>query len=152
MAIQLHLKLVTPERVLFEEDFDSLTVDTAIGQITILPSHAPLVSALVPGEMVVRKDNKESYVYVAGGFVTVERGNKVVILADAAEHHYEIDEKRAEAAKVRAEKILKESAMSAEEVAETEAALVRSIARLNIVRRRAHRRGHVPGEQVETIQ
>ena len=149
---KLHLKLVTPEKVVFEEEFDSLTMDTAMGQITILPNHAPLVSALAAGEIVVRKDKKESYVYVAGGFVTVEKGSKVIILADAAEHHYEIDEQRAIEAKARAEKALKESTMSAEEVAETEAALVRSIARLNIVRRRSHRRGHVPGDNPETIQ
>ena len=148
----LHLKLVTPEKVIFEEDFESITLDTSTGQVTILPNHAPLVSQLVPGELMARKKGEERYLHLSGGFLTVEPDSKVVILADAAEHIFEIDEARAKVAMERARKALSEERLSAEEIAETEAALGRSLARLNIVRRRAMKHGRKRGEHPETIQ
>lgn len=137
--------------MVFEEEFDSLTVDTALGQITILPQHAFLVSALVPGELIARKDGGEQFVHISGGFLTVEPGSRVTILADAAERIHELDEKRAQEAVARAKRALAEEKMSAEEVAETEAALSRSLSRLQIVRRHGRRSRSVPGQDVETI-
>src|SRR3989344_887707 len=113
----LHLKLVTPEKVIFEEDFESITLDTSTGQVTILPNHAPLVSQLVPGELMARKKGEERYFHLSGGFLTVEPDSKVVILADAAEHIFEIDEARAKVAMERARKALSEERLSAEEIA-----------------------------------
>ena len=94
--------------MVFEEEFDSLTVDTALGQITILPQHAFLVSALVPGELIARKDGGEQFVHISGGFLTVEPGSRVTILADAAERIHELDEKRAQEAVARAKRALAE--------------------------------------------
>jgi F-type H+-transporting ATPase subunit epsilon len=145
MANKVNLKLVTPERVVFEDAFDSVALETDLGQITIMPHHAPLVAKLMPGEMVVKNGGQENYLHVAGGFVTVEAGSQVILLADAAEHDYEIDEQRAREARERAQKALRESSVSAEEVAAAEAALARSLTRLRVVKRRAQKSGHGAG-------
>jgi F-type H+-transporting ATPase subunit epsilon len=132
----LHLKLVTPERVIFEEEFESITLETESGQITILPDHAPLVTTLLPGEFVVRKGKNEKIAHINGGFATISEGNSVVVLADGADHLNEIDEEEEERAVERARKALEEEQMSSEEVAETEAAILRGLSKLNVVRRR----------------
>lgn len=136
----LHLKLVTPERVIFEEEFESITLETESGQITILPDHAPLVTTLPPGEFVVRKGKDENIAHISGGFATISEGNNVVVLADGADHLDEIDEEEEEKAVERARKVLEEEQMSSEEVAETEAAILRGLSKLNVVRRRRSRR------------
>lgn len=138
--MSLHLHLVTPERTVLKEELDSLSVPTTMGQITILPGHIPLVATLVSGELSAKKAGEEHPIHVAGGFLEVKPNNEIVILADAAEHHYEIDEARAEAAKTQAEKRLKEEKLSEEEYAVVAAQLERNLTRLNIARKHAHRR------------
>jgi F-type H+-transporting ATPase subunit epsilon len=138
---QIHLQLVTPQRQVLDEEIDSLTCPTKMGEITILPHHVPLVATLATGELVARsKGGLEHNIHVAGGFVEVKDGNKVVVLADAAEHHHEIDEAEAEAAKLRAEETLKQSNISQEEYALAAASLERSLSKLNLVRKYRHRR------------
>jgi F-type H+-transporting ATPase subunit epsilon len=111
-----------------------------MGEITILPNHAALVATLATGELVARtKGGQEHNIHVAGGFVEVKDGNKIIILADGAEHHHEIDELEAEAAKQRAEETLKQSNISGEEYALAAAALERSVSKLHIVRKYRHR-------------
>ena len=78
----------------------------------------------------------------------VDKDNQVVVLADAAEHHYEIDQERAQEAKTRAQDALKQTQMSGEEYAKVAASLERSLARLNIARKRAHRKTPISGEGV----
>jgi len=137
---QISLKLVTPERTILQESYDSISCPTTLGQITILPSHVPLVATLVAGELVARTGQTEKNLHVAGGFVEVRPDNQVVILADAAEHFFEIDEARAEAAKRKAENILKSNVQSDEEFAQAAAMLERSLARIQIARKHSHRR------------
>ena len=132
----LDLKLVTPERVLFEEEFESVTLETEMGQITILPNHAPLVATLKPGEFITKKGAQEKFVHISGGFVRVAEDGSVLVLADAAEHLEEIDEEKEKEAIERARKALSEEQMSSEEIAETEAALLHSLSKINIYRRR----------------
>lgn len=132
----IHFKLVTPEKILLEKELASLSCPTTMGQITILPNHAPLIATLVAGELVAKTGSEEFSVHVAGGFVEVHPGGNVSVLADAAEHDFEISEQRAEEAKKRAEEALKrQSQMSEEEYAKVAASLERSLARLKIVRR-----------------
>jgi F-type H+-transporting ATPase subunit epsilon len=146
----LKFQLVTPEKTLLNEEMDSLSVPTEMGQITLLPGHIPLVANLVAGELIARSKAGENFIHVAGGFLEVRPGNEVVILADAAEHHYEIDVKLAEAAKAQAEETMKQRGnLSDEEYARVAVSLERSLSRLNIARKHAHRRkGPVTSEGV----
>ncbi|MDE2312293.1 MAG: ATP synthase F1 subunit epsilon [Patescibacteria group bacterium] len=137
---KIHFQLVTPERTVLEEELDSLSCPTELGQITILPSHVPLVATITPGELIARAGEKEHSIAVSGGFVEIRPNNQVIVLADAAEHYYEIDTKRAEEAVKRAQVAMKEKAMSAEEYARVAASLQQSLSRLNIARKHSHRR------------
>ncbi len=145
----LHLQLVTPERVVLEEDLTSLSCPTRLGEITILPNHAPLVAELAPGELTARTAREEHYIHVAGGFVEVRPDSAVTVLADAAEHFYEIDAALAEQARERAKEKLAGVRLSEQEYAQVAASLERSLSRLKIVRKHAHRRkSPVTGEGV----
>ena len=137
----LTFRLVTPEKTVLEKELASITCNTDMGQITILPGHVPLVASLVAGELHAKTETDEFFLYVAGGFVEVKPANQVVILADDAEHHYAIDVEKAAEAKKRAEELLKERQLSGREHAKVSAALQQSLARLYVARKHAHRRG-----------
>jgi F-type H+-transporting ATPase subunit epsilon len=98
----LRLELVTPERLAFAEDVDMVVVPGIDGQLGILPHHTPLITALGVGELKVRQGGTEQIFGVSGGFVEV-RPDRVVVMADLAEHSDEIDEARAVEARRRAE-------------------------------------------------
>lgn len=136
----INFQLVTPEKTVLSQELASLSCPTEMGQITILPHHAALVASLAPGELHARTEKDDFYLYVSGGFVEVKNDGKVIVLADAAEHHYEIDAQKEEEAKARAEKTMKEAKASSQEYAQVAAALERSLARLNVARKHAHRK------------
>ena len=92
---KLNLKLITPARTLLEQPVDAVTMDTRDGQITVLANHAPLVSILKPGELVVRDQGKETPIACSGGLIEIF-ANNLVILADSAEHLSEIELEQAE--------------------------------------------------------
>lgn len=98
----MRLEIVTAERVVYSEDVDVLVAPGIDGQLGILPNHAPLLTALQPGEIRVVKDGADSFMAIRGGFMEVMT-NHVTILADAAERAEEIDVERAEAAMRRAQ-------------------------------------------------
>ncbi|MCL5666703.1 MAG: ATP synthase F1 subunit epsilon [Patescibacteria group bacterium] len=146
---KIHFQLVTPERTLLNQELDSLSCPSKLGQLTILPNHIPLVANLVPGELIARSEGKENYVYVTGGFIEIRPHNQVIVLADAAEHHYEIDEQQAQEALRRAKKAMAETKRSAEEYAAVAASLEKSLVRLHVARKRAHTRtAPITGEGV----
>ena len=130
----MRLEIVTAERTVYSDDVDVLVAPGIAGELGILPRHAPLLTALRPGEIRIVKDGDESFMAVSGGFLEV-MNNKVTILADTAEQADEIDLERAEEAIRRAEERIAsrgadmdlEGAMSA---------LRRSRARVGIARRR----------------
>jgi F-type H+-transporting ATPase subunit epsilon len=128
------LDIVTAERVVFSDDVDVVVAPGVEGQLGILPHHAPLMTMLSPGELLVRKGGEEFSLAISGGFLEV-RPDRVIVLADAAERAEEIDIARAEAAKRRAEERLAEHAPGLD-AAQAEAALRRSLARLKVVERR----------------
>ena len=104
----LRLEIITAERiVLTEEMVDSVRVPGADGVVGILPRHAPLMTTLAPGELIMRKGEEEESFFVTGGFLEV-RDNQVAVLADASERAEEIDIARAEEARHRAEEALSE--------------------------------------------
>jgi F-type H+-transporting ATPase subunit epsilon len=134
----LSLQIITPERIVFEEEgVESVTVPGSEGEMTILPSHAPLMSGLQPGPLVFRKGGVETDVALSGGFIEVLE-NRVIVLADTAERSDEIDAARAEEARQRAAARLatREGEM---DIAMVMAALDRAQARLRVVERRRRR-------------
>ena len=143
----LNLQIITPERIVFvEDDVDSVTLPGADGELTILPSHAPLMTGLQPGPLTLRKGGEEVDVALSGGFLEV-RDDRVIILADTAERSDEIDAARAEEARERAAAQLasREGLM---DIAFVTAALNRAQARLRVVERRRRSRpptGQPPG-------
>ena len=128
------LEIVTAERMVFSDEVSALIAWGVEGQLGILPHHAPLMTMLQPGDLMIRKDKEEEYLAISGGFLEV-RPDKVIILADACERVDEIDIARAEEAKKRAQETLKAGPLTVDAAA-AEAALRRSIARLKVAERK----------------
>ncbi len=129
----LHLKIVTPEKLIFEEDVDSVLVPSAEGELGILPHHTNLMAKLSPGELKIKKSGKIESLASGGGFLEMSN-NTLTILTDLAVKEGDIDEKAVEAAKKRAEEALEEK-LSAEEYAATLAIIEKATAQLRIKRR-----------------
>jgi F-type H+-transporting ATPase subunit epsilon len=141
----IKLEIVTAERQVFSGDVTTIIAEGTEGQMTILPKHAPLITMLAPGELVIRKDGDEQYLVISGGFMEV-MPDKVIVLADACERSDEIDLDRAVAAKQRAEERLKVLTPELDQ-SRAEAALRRSIARLRVAEKRRRMPGYRPGGQ-----
>ncbi len=136
---KLSVEIITGERVVYEEsDVDMVVAPGADGALGILPSHAPLFTLMSLGEMRVVKGGEEQSLAVFGGFLEVSNDH-IRILADAAERAEEIDVDRAEEARERAESRKTEGGQATEEMMRAEAAMRRSMVRLQISRRRRGR-------------
>jgi F-type H+-transporting ATPase subunit epsilon len=134
----IRLEIITAERVIYSDDVNAVIAPGIEGVLGILPHHAPLMTILQPGELIIRKGQEETILCVTGGFLEV-RPDKVIILADASEYCEEIDIERAEAAKKRAEERLKTSPEGLDH-ARAEAALRRSIIRIKVAQQRRKRK------------
>ena len=134
MAATLRLEIVTPEAVIYSEDVHMVTLPGVEGQIGIYPQHVRLITQVVPGEVIVNKNGQESSIAVGEGLVEVN-ATSVAIVTDMAIHADHIDEAKVEEARKRAEARLQEK-ISDEEVASVNASLARSLAQLNVKRRR----------------
>ncbi len=132
------LIIATPEREVYRDTVDSVTLPTVDGEITVLARHIPLSTILKPGALVIRKGNEEKPHAVGGGFIEVQ-GDKLTVLADTAEHIEEIDEARAQEAIERAKKLKEQLRTDHVEYAGLAAKLERDVARLHVVRRYRHR-------------
>lgn len=131
---QLQFKIVTPERVVFEDTVDSVSLPTVEGEITVLPHHVPLVALLQAGVLRIKKGSEETPLAVSSGVIEVD-GKRVVVLADTAERADELEEEKIEKAREAAKKLMEEKRGDAEGFAEATAALERELARLKIVKR-----------------
>ncbi len=109
MSDTLHLQIVTPDKLLVREDADAVQMPGKNGYLGILPGHAPLITELMTGELSYTERGTTHYIAISWGFAEV-LPDKVTILADSAERAEEIDVKRAEEAKARAEEALREGA------------------------------------------
>lgn len=136
MAKTLKLQIVTPEGIAYSEDVEMVGLRSVDGQIGILPNHVRLMTQMVPGEMLVRKEGRDQFLAVGEGLVEVT-GDHVAIATDMAVAAESIDEAIAEEARRRAEARLRDK-ISDEEVASVNAALARSLAQLHVKRRRRH--------------
>lgn len=130
---QLHLKIVTPEKLLVDEEVSQVNVSTEQGEIGILPHHANLMAKLEPGELVIKKNGKTEHLAVGDGFLQVT-DNILTVMTDLATYATDIDERAVEEAKKRAEQALSQT-LSDEEYAETLANLEKSLAQLHVKRR-----------------
>ena len=106
MADTLELEIVTPDKMLVKELADEVTIPGKAGDIGVLPGHAPLITELTIGEIAYKRSGKTEHLAVAWGFAEV-LPDKVTILAQTAERASEIDVKRAQEAKSRAEEALR---------------------------------------------
>lgn len=130
----IHLNIITAERVVLSEDVDIVIAPGTLGELGILPRHAPLVTGLLPGDLRYRKGGEAFDMCITGGFMEV-LPHRVIVLADAAERAEEIDVARAEAARERAlARVSEKSAMI--DSARARAALTRATARLKVARKR----------------
>jgi F-type H+-transporting ATPase subunit epsilon len=105
---KMSLSIVTPERIVYEDEVDSVSVMTDMGEVTILKDHIPLVANLRAGELRLTKDGLEQFMVASTGFLEVRPGNKIVILADTAERAEELEIEKIEEARARARKLLEE--------------------------------------------
>lgn len=136
MSIQV--EIVTPRRELFNGEVQMVTLPGVEGQMGVMGQHAPLLTILDIGEIILHRTGEEpDYIAVTGGVVEV-RPDKVIILARSAERADEIDIARAEAALKRAEE--SRQSRPAEERRPVELALRRSQVRLKVAQRRRARR------------
>lgn len=133
MPSTLKLEIVTPEAVAYSEDVDMVTLPGVEGEMGIYPMHVPLMTQIVPGEIIVRQGGQESFLAVGEGFVEI-MPDRVSILTDMAMQATSIDESHAEQARARAEARLREK-LSDEEIAAVEGALARATVQLQVKRR-----------------
>ncbi|MCK9378055.1 MAG: F0F1 ATP synthase subunit epsilon [Syntrophobacterales bacterium] len=131
---QLLLDVVTPDRLVLSTEADVVVCPGVEGQFGVLPGHIPFLSALAIGEMYYRKGGQIEYLAVAGGFAEVT-GEKVTIVAEAAEKGREIDVERARRALERAEKRLAASKTEVIDWTRAEAAMRRSLVRAKVAGR-----------------
>lgn len=134
MASTLKLEIVTPEGTSYHDNVELVTLPGVEGQLGVLPHHVRLMTRLVPGEMLIRKEGHDDFVAIGAGLVEIT-GDRVAIATDMAISAANIDEARAEEARQRAAARLREK-ISSEEVASVNAALARSLAQLRVKRRR----------------
>jgi F-type H+-transporting ATPase subunit epsilon len=132
---KLLLEIVTPESRTFSEEVDMVVLPGVEGELGILPLHVPLMTRLLPGEVRIMQDQKETDLVVGTGFVEVTQ-TKVSILTDMAMSDTEVDEAAAEVAVNRAKEALQNKDLSSEEISEIEGAIARSLAQLRFKKRR----------------
>ena len=135
----IRLDVVTAERMVYSDSVDMVVAPGFEGQLGILPHHTPLMTALLPGELRIKKGGEEVSLVISGGFLEV-RPDKVVVLADTAERADEIDVERAEAARRRAQERLSQERELGIDGARAEASLRRSLARLRVAETARRRR------------
>jgi F-type H+-transporting ATPase subunit epsilon len=130
----LRLEIITPQEIAFCEDVHMVTLPAIEGEMGVYPNHVRLITQIVPGEIVVNKDGADRFLAVGEGLVDIS-ADRVSIVTDMAIPAEKIDEAKLEEARARAEARLREK-ISDEEVATVNASLARSLAHLQIKRRR----------------
>jgi F-type H+-transporting ATPase subunit epsilon len=130
MADTFQLEIVTPEKLVVKDDAEEMQIPGKNGYLGILPGHAPLITELAVGEISYRKGAETHFLAVAWGFAEV-LPDRVTILAETAERAEEIDVKRAEEAKQRAEERL-QSGKTETDYGRAQSSLQRAETRLDV--------------------
>lgn len=132
------LKIVTPDKVIYEGETNGVTLPTVEGQITVLPGHIPIISAIKSGELKIKHGGgNEEYFSITRGVAEVD-GQSITILTDAAEKAEEIDVKRAEEAKAKAKELMAKVRAGEEGYTEAVAQMERALSRIRIAKKRRH--------------
>mgnify|MGYP001586348723 CR=1 FL=1 len=137
----LNLKIVTPERVLFEGEVTQVTLPSSSGQITILPHHITLISSLTAGEIRYQAEHQEGFIAIEGGFVEIVP-HGLVVLADAGQMASEIDDTKVRQAIERAQKALETTGIQDRNYEMLRALIERETSKLNVSRKFKERGGH----------
>ena len=134
MAETLRLRVVTPQRLLLDEEADEVTAPGTVGEFGVLPNHITFLSSLEPGRLTYKRSGQARTLAVGGGFAEVV-DNVMTVLADSAEFANEIDIERARVGLRAAEESLKTLAVNDPAFAEAQAARQRAQARLEVAGR-----------------
>ena len=135
----IRLEIVTPERLVYADEVDAVTLPGIEGELGVLPHHAPLITTLGLGELRIRKGATEEHVAIVGGFLQV-RPDRVVVMAETADMAAEIDLELAQAARREAERAIETGYHEAADLAAARAALQQALLRIRVGERR-HREG-----------
>jgi len=138
MADKIRLRVVTPSRMVLDEEVDEVTGPGQLGEFGVLPNHIAFLTTLVPGELSYKQGGRKIALVVSGGYAEV-LDNVMTVLAPAAEFADEIDVPRAQHAKERAERLMAERSVEEKDWELAEAALQRALARLQIAGKEARR-------------
>ena len=142
---RIRCEVVTAERTVFQDEVDMVVAPGIEGQLGILPHHAPLMTSLTYGELIIHREGQDDeFIAIGGGFLEVGPEH-VTILADSAERAGEIDEARADEARQRAEELMAQKQREDADFVRAEAALRRSMLRLKVAKRKRRPRSRVPG-------
>ncbi len=136
MSHNFKLRIITPKKIVYEDEVISVTAPSASGEITVLQRHVPLFSLLKEGAIKVKKENDETFFSIGGGYLETN-GKETTILVSRAYHQDEIDEESVKKAKESAEKLIKES-KTKEERHEATMLLHRSLIDMKLIKRRRH--------------
>ena len=129
---EMMLKIITPDRVFYEDSVSAVEFNTTEGEIGILPGHVPMTVIIKPGILVIEKEGQEKVAALHAGFAEILQDG-VTILAEIIEWPDEIDEERAVAARERAVERLQRRSSEVDET-RAETALLRALARINVLR------------------
>lgn len=135
MAATLKLEIITPEEVAYRDDVEMVLIPAELGDMGVYPMHVPLMTRILPGELVVTKAGEQTHLAIGEGFAEITQTNVRVLVDMAIEERY-IDEAAAEAAIERAQKAIREGLLANQEVAAAQIALLKSTAQLKVRRRR----------------
>jgi F-type H+-transporting ATPase subunit epsilon len=131
---ELILEIITPEKPIFKDQIEAVTIPGTLGSFQILKNHAPIISSFEIGIIKVKTASAETFYTTAGGTVEVNK-NQVLVLADSIEKITDINVDRAEQAKKRAEERLQKKHEEKIDEARAKAALNRALNRLNAVKK-----------------
>jgi F-type H+-transporting ATPase subunit epsilon len=139
--MKINFKIVSPERIVYENEVESAVLPVADGQVTILPDHQSYIASLKAGEIMLRKGQEEIYLAISGGFIEFNN-NELIVLADTAEVAEEIDLKRAEEARVRAEELKKQKMIAGDQdYARLAAVIEKEMVRIKVAKKHHTRHG-----------
>jgi len=131
---ELNLEIITPEKPVFNDQIESITIPGTLGSFQILKNHAPIISSFEVGVIKVKKENAETYYTTSGGTIEVNQ-NKVLVLADSIEKISDIEQNRAEQAKQRAEERIRKKHEQDIDETRARAALNRALNRLDAIKK-----------------
>lgn len=135
MENNFSLEIISPVRTIFKGEVNSVTIPGTLGSFQVLKNHAPLISSFEIGIIRIRRES-EIFEYSTSGGIFEVKNNNAIVLAESVESKEEIDIKRANESRTRAEEILKMMEAKAEEKEEAKIALQRAINRIKVAQKK----------------